>query len=76
MTYPVAKHILTPEEAQEAPPPPLQEGEELPPIAFDEDTRLELLEEIKPFIIQMKMEKRAKLHRRIGRARKFYGGGI
>ena len=67
----------TPEvDEEKAPPTQPQEGDQPPPITFDEETRNELLTQIEPFIVQMKLDKRAKLHRRIGRARKFFGGGV
>ena len=64
----------TPDEPSEPLPP--QEGDQPAPITFDQETRDELLAQIEPFIVQMKMDKRAKLHRKIGRARKFLGGGV
>jgi hypothetical protein len=50
-----------------------------PPInalGLDEPTRQEFLAQITPFLQQVKKEKRAKLHRKIGRSRKFMGGGV
>ncbi len=46
------------------------------PLGLDEEAQQELMSRIEPFLEQMKKEKRAKLHRRIGRTRKFFGGGV
>ena len=46
------------------------------PGLFDPDTRARLLEQAQPFLTQMKLEKMAQLHKKIGRARRFWGGGL
>jgi hypothetical protein len=43
---------------------------------MDDEMRNELMAQIRPFILQAKKAKRAKLHRKLGRARKFFGGGV
>ncbi len=63
------------EEGQIAPSPTRQE-KPADALNLDPETRQELLEMIEPFILQAKKEKKAKLHRRIGRSRKFWGGGL
>lgn len=45
-------------------------------IPIDDETRQELLAQIKPFVLQARKVKRAQLHRKIGRVRKFFGGGV
>lgn len=45
-------------------------------LGLSDEDRKELLAQIEPFLRQVKMEKRAKLHRKIGRSRKFFGGGL
>ena len=59
--------------AAEAGPPDEQSQT---PGLFDPDTRARLLEQAQPFLTQMKMEKMAQLHKKIGRARRFWGGGL
>ncbi len=59
--------VRTPTNAQPA------AGEEQ---VFDEDTRAMLMEQIEPFLDRMRKQKLAKLHTKLGRSRKFYGGGI
>jgi hypothetical protein len=65
--------------APQATPPTLTPTREERPVnalGLDDETRQELMAQITPFLTQMKMQKRAKLHRRIGRSRKFFGGGV
>mgnify|MGYP001584863090 CR=1 FL=1 len=54
--------------AEAAPP-----GEE---HVFDEETRQRLLGQIRPFLREVHTQKRAQLHRRVGRHRRFFGSGI
>ena len=46
------------------------------PGLFDDETRKRLMENAQPFLTDMKMKKMATLHRRIGRSRRFWGGGL
>lgn len=46
------------------------------PLGLDAETQQDLMSRIEPFLDRMKLEKRAKLHRRIGRTRNFFGGGV
>ncbi len=43
---------------------------------FDEETRAMLLDQIKPFLSDLRQQKMAKLHRRVGRVRRFFGSGV
>jgi hypothetical protein len=45
-------------------------------LGLSEEQRQQLLVKILPFLERVKAEKRAKLHRKIGRARRFFGGGV
>jgi hypothetical protein len=63
----------------QATPPTLAPTREERPVnalGLDDETRQELMAQITPFLTKMKMQKRAKLHRKIGRSRKFFGGGV
>lgn len=60
----------------EQPAQPQQQDVNQTPGLFDPETRARLLVQAEPFLAQMKMKKMAQLHRRIGRARRFWGGGI
>ncbi len=63
------------EEGQQRPAQP-QDADQKAPGLFDEATRARLLEQAQPFLAEMKMEKMAQLHKKIGRARRFWGGGV
>ncbi len=43
---------------------------------FDEETRTMLLDQIRPFLSDLRQQKMAQLHRRVGRARRFFGSGV
>ena len=53
-----------------------QPGTDKPAHLFDDDTRGRLLEQITPFLIDQKKRKMAQRHRRVGRVRRFWGGGL
>lgn len=70
---PGSEEIENQEGAAAAQPTEEQEGK---PGIFDPDTRARLLEQAQPFLTQMKLEKMAQLHKKIGRVRRFWGGGL
>ena len=43
---------------------------------FDDETRTRLMEQARPFLQEVQKQKMAQLHRRVGRVRRFFGGGI
>ena len=57
-------------------PGPTQSEQPVNSLGLDEETRKEFLAQIEPFLVQAKMEKKVMLHRKIGRSRRFFGGGI
>lgn len=64
-------------------PAPAPEGQPQPPgtppqnvLGLDEETRARLMEQITPVLLEIQKQKRAALHRRVGRARRFFGGGL
>jgi hypothetical protein len=64
----------TPGGRPEAPTPPVVGQANA--LGLDDETRQELMAQITPFIEQVRKEKRAKMHRTLGRSRKFFGGGV
>jgi hypothetical protein len=56
--------------------PAQQPGTDKPARLFDDDTRARLLQQIEPFLIEQKKQKLAQRHRRVGRVRRFWGGGL
>lgn len=57
-------------------PAPSAEAGQPPVSLFDEQTRQEILAQAKPFLKELQREKIAQLHRRVGRARRFFGSGV
>lgn len=55
---------------------PEEERAPLPELNIDGETRRELLDQVGTFLRQAKLEKRARLHEKIGRTRRFFGGGL
>ena len=60
----------------EVPEEPQTQDVNQSPGLFNEETRARLMEQSQPFLTQMKMKKMAQLHNKIGRARRFWGGGV
>lgn len=58
--------------AQAAP----QQERQRPALNLDAETRQQFLGQIQSFLMQVRREKRARLHTRLGRSRRFFGGGI
>ncbi len=57
-------------------PAPTREEMPVNVLGLDDEMRQELLDQIEPFLTEVRMEKKAQLHRTIGRARRFFGGGV
>lgn len=63
--------------AADQPPASTEPGsDERPAALFDDETRGRLLEQAKPFLADMQSKKRAQLHKRVGRIRRFWGRGL
>ena len=46
------------------------------PLGLDEQTRSEMKAQVEPFLIEQRKKQRSRLHKTIGRARRFFGGGF
>ena len=58
-------------------PAPSEAGTEAPnPLGLDEETKAEFMAVIQPVLDQERQRQRAKLHKVVGRARRFFGGGF
>lgn len=55
---------------------PPDEQAQTPIVEVDPETRRDMLEQAELFLQHVRRVKRAKLHRTLGRARKFMGGGL
>lgn len=91
-TAPAQDRVSPQEEALEQradadvpPPPPEERRPEVAPEGqpaapekqlFDEETRAMLLDQIRPFLSNLRQQKMAQLHRRVGRVRRFFGSGV
>ena len=72
----LAEQRNIPNKDEPQPAPETQPGTEKPAHIFDDDTRGRLMQQVEPFLLEQKKQKLAQMHQRVGRIRRFWGGGL